>query len=81
MDSIIERDVPIIAPTEPDDFDPAILQQEIRTEYYRTRNRMIQKQGGFMKNDEEENGIIPFSEEEGGPKKMSRFKAARLAMP
>jgi unconventional prefoldin RPB5 interactor 1 len=41
------------------------------------RNRMIQRQGGFMK--EEESEVVPFTEDEGGPKKMSRFKAARLA--
>jgi unconventional prefoldin RPB5 interactor 1 len=38
---------------------------------------MIHRQGGFMK--EEESEIVPFTEEEGGTKKMSRFKAARLA--
>jgi unconventional prefoldin RPB5 interactor 1 len=38
---------------------------------------MIYKQGGFVK--EEEGEIVSFTEEEGGPKKMSRFKAARLS--
>ena len=64
------------APTEPDDFDPALLQQELKTEYYKVRNRMIQRQGGFT--DPEEGPEIPLTEAEGGPKKMSRFKAARL---
>ena len=38
---------------------------------------MIQKEGGFGKPAEQE--IIPLDEEEGGPPRMSRFKAARLA--
>ena len=64
-------------PKEPDDFDPALLQQQVRTEYHKVRDRMIQRQGGFT--DPDEGPEIPLSEAEGGPKKMSRFKAARLA--
>jgi unconventional prefoldin RPB5 interactor 1 len=79
-DTIIEREIPASTPPEPDELDPALLHQEVATEYHRMRNRMIQKQGGFMKDSElEKKGIIPLTEEEGGPKKMSRFKAARLA--
>ena len=63
-------------PTEPDDFDPALLQQEVKTEYHKLRDRMIQRQGGFA--DHDEGPEIPLTESEGGPKKMSRFKAARL---
>ena len=63
-------------PAEPDEFDPALLQQEVRTEYHKMRNRMIQRQGGFT--DPDEGPEIPLTEAEGGPKKMSRFKAARL---
>jgi unconventional prefoldin RPB5 interactor 1 len=74
---VIERDVPLNTASEPDDLDPHLLQQEVATEYHRMRNRMIQRQGGFLK--EEESEIVPLTEEEGGPKKMSRFKAARLA--
>ena len=75
---VIERDVPLNASaSEPDELDPQLLHQEVATEYHRMRNRMIQRQGGFLK--EEESEIVPLTEEEGGPKKMSRFKAARLA--
>lgn len=75
---VVERDVPPDATaTEPDELDPQLLHQEVATEYHRMRNRMIQRQGGFLK--EEECEIVPLTEEEGGPKKMSRFKAARLA--
>ena len=76
--SIVERDVPVSKEVpEPDELDPHLLNQEVATEYHKMRNRMIQRQGGFMKEYESE--IVPFSEEEGGPKKLSRFKAARLA--
>ncbi|KAE8447032.1 hypothetical protein EG329_011167 [Mollisiaceae sp. DMI_Dod_QoI] len=75
---IVERDVPLnTSAAAPDELDPHLLNQEVAIEYHKMRNRMIQKQGGFMK--EEESEIVPFTEEEGGPKKMSRFKAARLA--
>ncbi|KAK6581101.1 hypothetical protein PZA11_006589 [Diplocarpon coronariae] len=75
---IVERGTPISTSTlEPDDLDPQLLHQEVATDYHKMRNRMIQKQGGFLQ--EEESEIVPFSEEEGGPKKVSRFKAARLS--
>lgn len=76
--TVIERDISL-DPTamEPDELDPQLLYQEVAVDYNRLRNRMIQRQGGFVK--EEESKTVPFSEEEGGPKKMSRFKAARLA--
>jgi unconventional prefoldin RPB5 interactor 1 len=76
--TIVERDVSLEgSAAEPDELDSQLLHQEVATEYHRIRNQMIQRQGGFVK--EEENEIVPFTEEEGGPKKVSRFKAARLA--
>jgi unconventional prefoldin RPB5 interactor 1 len=75
--AIVERDVPLDSVQEPDDLEPHLVHQEVATEYHKMRNKMIQRQGGFAKEDESE--IVPFTEEEGGPKKMSRFKAARLA--
>jgi unconventional prefoldin RPB5 interactor 1 len=40
---------------------------------------MIQRQGGFISNgNEEDRAMVPLPEEDGGPKKISRFKAARL---
>ena len=75
---VVERDVPTnVSTTAPDELEPQLLHQEVATEYHRIRNRMIQKQGGFAK--EEESELIPLTEEEGGPKRMSRFRAARLA--
>ena len=73
-----DRDAP---PKEPDELDPALLEQEARTEYHRLRNRMIYRQGGFLpKEDEDEEDKIPLDaggKEQG--RKMSRFMAARLA--
>ncbi|PBP27654.1 hypothetical protein BUE80_DR001467 [Diplocarpon rosae] len=75
---IVERDIPTSASTlEPDDLDPQLLHQEVASDYHKIRNRMIQRQGGFLKKEESE--VVPFTEEEGGPKKVSRFKAARLS--
>ncbi|RWA15054.1 hypothetical protein EKO27_g10 [Xylaria grammica] len=62
---------------EPDELDANLLHQQVTEEYYKMRNKMIGKQGGFLK--ENTDPIQPLEEEEGGPKKVSRFKAARLA--
>ncbi|KAH8905905.1 hypothetical protein BR93DRAFT_959573 [Coniochaeta sp. PMI_546] len=75
-DGILERE-PAMTPKDPDEMDAALLHQEAAVEYHRMRNRMIQREGGF--NKEDERVIVPLDEEEGGPKKMSRFKAARLS--
>lgn len=75
-ESVIERESADV-PKGPDELDAGLLQQEVATEYHKMRNKMIQRQGGFMKEDE--NPIQPLDEEEGGPKRMSRFRAARLA--
>lgn len=63
---------------EPDEFDPALLHQQVATEYHSMRNRMIQRQGGFLATDEEKEEVA-LTEGEGGAPKISRFKAARLA--
>ncbi|KAK5631591.1 hypothetical protein RRF57_007305 [Xylaria bambusicola] len=62
---------------EPDELDANFLHQQVTEEYYKMRNRMIGRQGGFLK--ENTDPIQPLEEEEGGPKRVSRFKAARLA--
>jgi unconventional prefoldin RPB5 interactor 1 len=66
--------------TDPDEFDPALMQQEITAEYYRMRNRMVQRNGGFLK-EEDEPAQVSLSELEEAEcgKKISKFKAARLA--
>ncbi|KAI4223400.1 MAG: hypothetical protein LQ349_007437 [Xanthoria aureola] len=65
--------------SEPDEFDAAILQQEVAMDYQGRRNRMIQRQGGFLASEaeaEEEETQGPLVDENG--KKISQFKAARL---
>lgn len=76
---IVERETPSDAEVkEPDEFDPHLLNQEVAMEYHKMRNKFIAREGGFMRDEESE--IVPLPEEEGGPRKMSRFKAARLGM-
>lgn len=73
--TVVERDMPSGA-VEPDEFDATLLHQEAAVEYHRMRNRMIQKQGGFVAEKEE---AIEYPEDEDtGGKRVSRFKAARL---
>ncbi|KAI1849166.1 hypothetical protein JX265_012800 [Neoarthrinium moseri] len=74
--TVLER-APTSTTREPDEFDADMLKQQVAVEYHKVRNRMIQKQGGFMKEDE--SPMEPLDEEEGGPPRLSRFKAARLA--
>ena len=83
-DSVIER-VPSSKayPPDPDDLDETIHRQEIAGEYYKLRNRMIQRQGGFVGDGEADNygeeiTPLPTIDENGKEKKISRFKAARL---
>ncbi|OTA94079.1 hypothetical protein M434DRAFT_394980 [Hypoxylon sp. CO27-5] len=74
--SVLEHE-PSLKVKEPDEFDANLLQKQAKEEYYKLRNKLVYRQGGFMKEDE--NPIQPLDEEEGGPKRVSRFKAARLA--
>ncbi|KAK3336539.1 Prefoldin subunit-domain-containing protein [Cercophora scortea] len=74
--TVIER-TPSSQPKTPEDIDDDLLYQAAAVEYNRLRNRIIQREGGFNKKEELE--IVPLDEEEGGPKRVSKFKAARLA--
>ncbi|KAI1334203.1 hypothetical protein F5Y15DRAFT_296158 [Xylariaceae sp. FL0016] len=76
ISTVVQERETSAAAKEPDEFDTDLLHRQATEELYKVRNRMIQKQGGFMKEDE--NPIQPIDEEEGG-RKVSRFKAARLA--
>ncbi|KAI4260370.1 MAG: hypothetical protein LQ352_000343 [Teloschistes flavicans] len=79
--SVIERHPSDDADTEwaaaPDELDGSIMRQDLLMDYHRTRNRMIQRQGGFLGQNEEEDGEEGSLVDENG-KKISRFKAARL---
>jgi len=63
-------------PMAPSELEPTLHRQEVAVEYFKTRNKMIQKEGGFLPREEEEM-YVPLDD---GRKKMSRFKAARLGM-
>ncbi|KAH6845321.1 Prefoldin subunit-domain-containing protein [Chaetomium sp. MPI-CAGE-AT-0009] len=65
----------IATPTEPDDLDDAVVYKAAALEYSRLRNQLIRNQGGVVDN---ESGLVPLDEELGGPKRQSKFKAARL---
>lgn len=76
--TITERSTSVSRPLAPDEFDPSTVQHELNAEYHKARNQFIQRQGGFKATDEEDEQR-PIVEEQGGqPKKVSRFKAARL---
>ncbi len=79
--TVVER-AASVDPTEPDEMDDNLLYQAAAVEYNRLRNQLIQKQGGFAQQDgalDSETGLVPLDEELGGPKRMSKFMAARLA--
>lgn len=76
-DTLVERDIaqrPANAP-ELDELDEDIHRKEIASEFYRLRNRRIQNNGGFVNDEEPEH--IPLNVEE-QPKRVSKFKAARM---
>lgn len=74
---IVEHDPSTMEPNAPDEFDPAIINRELQTEYNKARNRFIQQQNGFKPTEEDEESPI-VEEKDGKTKKVSRFLAARL---
>lgn len=73
-DVVVERSA-AAAPNNPTDIDDELVYQAAAVEYHRLRNKMIQKEGGFMKQADQE--VVHVDEEEAP--RVSRFKAARLA--
>ncbi|KAE8417887.1 Prefoldin subunit-domain-containing protein [Aspergillus pseudocaelatus] len=75
-DTLVEHEVSQGAamPPEPDEIDEQIHRKEIASEFYRIRNRMIQQNGGFVGEEPE---TVPI-EAEDPPKRVSRFRAARM---
>ncbi|KAE8163661.1 Prefoldin subunit-domain-containing protein [Aspergillus tamarii] len=75
-DTLVEHEVSQGAamPPEPDEIDEQIHRKEIASEFYRIRNRMIQQNGGFVGEEPE---TVPI-ETEDPPKRVSRFRAARM---
>lgn len=55
-DTIIERPYKATSPSSPappNTEDPALVHQQLTTEYHRLRNRMIYRQGGFLTDDDD----------------------------
>lgn len=75
-DTLVERES-TGAPRIPEDFDEDMLHDQVADEYQRMRKKFIQRDGGFLKEDE--NPIQPLDEPDGGKEPVSRFKAAKLA--
>lgn len=75
--TIVERDFTSTPASEPDEFDPQVLNREIAVEYHKARNKFIQQQGGFKPTDEDERSPI-VEERNGKERKVSRFMAAKL---
>jgi unconventional prefoldin RPB5 interactor 1 len=75
--TIMEHDAPTVEPSAPDEFDPAVINREVQTEYHKARNRFIQQQDGFKPTQEDKESPI-VEERDGKTKKVSRFMAARL---
>lgn len=74
-DKLVERDS-VSGPSQSGDFDSSAF-HDVADEHQRLRRKFIERDGGFLKEDE--SPIQPLDESEGGPERMSRFKAARLS--
>lgn len=75
-DVLVERE-PSSAPKPPSDSVDVSSLSAVALEHQRLRTKFIQRQGGFLKPDE--SPVEPLDESEGGPERLSRFKAARLS--
>ncbi|BFZ63102.1 hypothetical protein YB2330_004220 [Saitoella coloradoensis] len=88
--SVMEREPPSPEPLDSDDdlsLEPTIHYKEIAAQYHKLRERRIQREGGYVK-PEEDDTVTHWDQDEeaesaveydGRPKKkVSRFKAARL---
>ncbi|KAM0504339.1 hypothetical protein ACHAP8_002746 [Fusarium lateritium] len=75
-DTLVERE-PTRAAQPPDEFDDELILQEVADEHHKLRKKFIQREGGFLKEDE--SPIQPLEEQDGGRERVSRFKAAKLS--
>ncbi|OJD22475.1 hypothetical protein ACJ73_06178 [Blastomyces percursus] len=78
-DKLVERTVSNenATPPDPDELDESLHKQEIATEFYKLRNRKVHREGGFLREDEND-GIVPLDEDGQPSKRLSRFMAARV---
>ncbi|EEH41694.2 hypothetical protein PAAG_03257 [Paracoccidioides lutzii Pb01] len=79
-DKLVERTIARENAEPPDSYElnEKLHKQEIATEFYKIRNRKVHQEGGFLCEDEKNDGIIPLDDERQLPKKVSRFKAAHM---
>jgi unconventional prefoldin RPB5 interactor 1 len=77
-DKLVERDIVSgsAAAPELDELDEEMHRGQIATEFFKARNRKIQEQGGFM--DEEQDTEYEIREGEIEPRRISKFRAARM---
>ncbi|KAL4867339.1 Prefoldin subunit-domain-containing protein [Aspergillus spectabilis] len=75
-DTLVERDISEGAANapEPDELDEELHRKEIATEFYRMRSRMMKQNGESL---DEEPEMVPVEPEE-APKRISKFRAARM---
>ncbi|KAF7591175.1 hypothetical protein BBP40_001890 [Aspergillus hancockii] len=75
-DTLVEHEVceSSAIPPELDELDEQIHKKEIASEFYRMRNRLIQQNGGFVREEPE---TVSLETDESTPR-MSRFRAARM---
>ncbi|MCJ1400309.1 hypothetical protein MMC11_003514 [Xylographa trunciseda] len=62
----------------PDEYDPALMQQSLASEYHRMRTRMIQRSGGFLASEDEPAEEAIEDPQQPPAKRVSLFKRARL---
>jgi unconventional prefoldin RPB5 interactor 1 len=74
--TLVEKES-VSTPMDPQDVDDSMLDSEVADEHQRMRRRFIQREGGFLKEDD--SPVQQLDETEGGRERMSRFKAARLS--
>lgn len=78
MTDIVEHEAEAPDMTYEEDLgmDPAVHRREVAEQYYRLRNKMVAKGGGFKQTDEEK--AVEDCDEDAAPIKVSRFRAARM---
>jgi unconventional prefoldin RPB5 interactor 1 len=76
-DTLLERAISEGSATAPqaDELDEQLHRKEIATEFYKMRNRQIQQNGGFLKDDEPAVELVGADD---APKRVSKFRAARM---
>ncbi|CAJ0545464.1 Ff.00g089370.m01.CDS01 [Fusarium sp. VM40] len=76
-ETLVERETIRTTPQPPDEFDDELIHQEVADEHHKLRKKFIQRDGGFLKEDE--SPIQPLEVQDGGREPVSRFKAAKLS--